>query len=501
LSFDTATRTFGGTPGNSDVGNVSLRITATDLSGSSVSSLFAVAVANVNDAPTVLHSIPPQTVLEDTLFSYTLPDNVFIDVDAGDRLSYSASLADGNPVPSWLAFEAGSQTFSGTPGNTEVGSLVISVSATDQAGAAVSTILSLNIENVNDAPVINMPIPDQTAKQGQAYQYALPASTFTDVDAGDSLSYVATLEGGDPLPAWLAFDAVNRSFTGTPGSGDISNLNISVTASDRAGSQVSDSFTLKVNTAYNEINGTSGWDLLFGTDGNDRIDGKAKADLMIGLGGDDLYIVDNPLDIVLELPGEGVDTVEASVSYSLLWHVENLTLTGTKAINGTGNSLDNVLTGNSAANTLTGQEGNDTLIGGKGNDRLIGGLGNDLYLLGRGDGIDTVVENDATAGNTDIAQFLTGVAADQIWFKKATNNLEVSIIGTSDKLVIKDWYLGNAYHVEQFKTTDGAKTLTDSNVQNLVNAMASFAPPAAGQTTLPTNYQTDLAPVIAANWQ
>jgi hypothetical protein len=55
--------------------------------------------------------------------------------------------------------------------------------------------------------------------------------------------------------------------------------------------------------------------------------------------------------------------------------------------------------------------------------------------------------------------------------------------------------------VEQFKTTDGAKTLLDSNVQNLVNAMASFAPPAAGQTTLPANYQTSLAPVIATNWQ
>jgi hypothetical protein len=68
-------------------------------------------------------------------------------------------------------------------------------------------------------------------------------------------------------------------------------------------------------------------------------------------------------------------------------------------------------------------------------------------------------------------------------------------------LVIRDWYLGTANHVEQFKTTDGARTLPDSNVQNLVNAMASFAPPAAGQTSLPSTYQTALATVIAANWQ
>lgn len=63
-----------------------------------------------------------------------------------------------------------------------------------------------------------------------------------------------------------------------------------------------------------------------------------------------------------------------------------------------------------------------------------------------------------------------------------------------------NWYSGSAYHVEQFKTADG-KTLLDTRVENLVTAMAAFAPPAAGQTTLPSNYQTALAPVIAANWQ
>lgn len=121
------------------------------------------------------------------------------------------------------------------------------------------------------------------------------------------------------------------------------------------------------------------------------------------------------------------------------------------------------------------------------------------YVLGRGYGADTVQENDATAGNTDVLQFLSGVASDQIWLRQVSNNLEVSIIGTSDKATLTNWYLGNQYHVEQFKTSDG-KTLLDSQVQNLVSAMAGFTPPAAGQTTLPPNYQTALAPVIAANW-
>ena len=157
--------------------------------------------------------------------------------------------------------------------------------------------------------------------------------------------------------------------------------------------------------------------------------------------------------------------------------------------------------GSAGDNQIAGSAGNDVLWGAGGSDQLTGGLGNDTYILGRGDGKDTIVENDATAGNTDVAQFMSGIAVDQIWFRKASNNLEVSIIGTSDKLVIKDWYLGDAYRVEEIKTTDGAMTLIDNNVQNLVNAMASFAPPAAGQTTLPQNYQDALGGVIAANWQ
>jgi len=455
----------------------------------------------LNHAPVAGEAIAAPLATEDSLYQFAVPATAFVDTDSGDALSYVARLVNGDPLPDWLAFDAATRTFSGTPGNDHIGGLDIDLEVQDVFGLSAAQTFRLDVANVNDAPIVSVPIPEQNAKQGQAYQYALPVNTFTDVDAGDSLSYVVALEGGGPLPAWLAFDAVNRTFAGTPGSGDISNLNISVTATDRAGSQVSDSFTLKVNTAYNEINGTSGWDILIGTAGNDRIDGKARADVMAGLGGDDLYIVDNPLDFVLELPGGGVDAVEASLNYRLPWFVENLTLTGTSAINGTGNFYDNLMIGNSASNVLTADAGNDTLNGMGGNDTLTGGTGNDTYILGRGYGIDTAVENDAAAGNTDVAQFLSSVSADQIWFKKATNNLEVSIIGTSDKLVVKDWYLGNAYHVEQFKTTDGAKTLLDSNVQNLVNAMASFAPPAAGQTSLPSTYQTALAPVIAANWQ
>jgi Ca2+-binding RTX toxin-like protein len=156
--------------------------------------------------------------------------------------------------------------------------------------------------------------------------------------------------------------------------------------------------------------------------------------------------------------------------------------------------------GGAGNDAITGSAGNDVIVGGAGTDRLTGGLGNDSYRLGRGDGADTIVENDATAGNIDAAEFLAGIAADQIWLRHVGNNLEASVIGTGDKLIVQNWYIGEQHRVEEFRTAAGGRLL-DSQVENLVQAMAAFAPPGAGQTTLPPAYQESLAPVIAANWQ
>ncbi|MBD2463032.1 calcium-binding protein [Oscillatoria sp. FACHB-1407] len=151
--------------------------------------------------------------------------------------------------------------------------------------------------------------------------------------------------------------------------------------------------------------GLGGGDSLDGGNGNDILDGGAGNDRLIGGRGDDIYVVNSVGDRVLERAGQGTDTVRASVSWVLADNLEKLELIGNAAINGTGNSSNNVLTGNNANNTLSGGGGNDGIFGQGGNDVLDGGVGADTMLGGAGDDIylvdDTVDLVNEKAVNTE----------------------------------------------------------------------------------------------------
>ncbi len=157
--------------------------------------------------------------------------------------------------------------------------------------------------------------------------------------------------------------------------------------------------------------------------------------------------------------------------------------------------------GGQGNDVLSGNAGFDYLEGGRGNDELYGGDGGDTYTFGRGDGVDGIInaDTDAEGVNLDTVKFMGDINSNQLWFQQAGNDLEVSVIGTADKIKIKDWYAGNANQVDVFKTADD-KSLVAANVNQLVQAMASFAPPAMGETNLSTNYDQSLNAVIAANW-
>ena len=177
---------------------------------------------------------------------------------------------------------------------------------------------------------------------------------------------------------------------------------------------------------------------LTGSTGNDTLNGGAGIDVMVGGRGNDIYIVDQSTDATVEEANQGTDLVQSSVTYTLQEHVENLTLTGTASINGTGNSLANRIIGNAGANTLEGGDGNDTLEGGAGNDTLLGGDGVDILigglgsdLLAGGSGADVFRFNQAL-GSTNIDRindFLSGVdrlELDDAIFKKLQGDTNLS---------------------------------------------------------------------------
>ena len=245
LRFDAATGTFSGMAANADVGSLRIRIVATDLVGATGTTEFTLEVVNSNDAP-VATALADQRAREDEPLRVVVPADTFSDVDAGDALAFSAGLANGAALPAWLRFDVATRTFSGTPGEDDSGVMTVRVTATDTAGASAWSDFTLTVEPVNDAPVLARPLPSLQVDQGGALRWTMPADQFTDVDAGDALTYGATLASGSALPGWLRFDATTRTLSGVPAAGDIGLLTLRIVATDRAGTSAAGELVLTV---------------------------------------------------------------------------------------------------------------------------------------------------------------------------------------------------------------------------------------------------------------
>lgn len=228
--------------------------------------------------------------------------------------------------------------------------------------------------------------------------------------------------------------------------------------------------TLLGGDGDDQLWGGTGADMLSGGAGADYLDGGAGADQMQGGAGNDVYIVDDGGDVIVEATGGGTDQVQASASHALAGELENLFLTGSAAIDGTGNALANYLAGNAAANRLDGAGGNDTLVGGAGDDILLGGAGNDAYIVDATSGSDVV---DNTGGGSDTLFFNSGVTFERLSFSRDGDDLLISIDQSATPAVrVLNHFLGGDAAID-YVQPDGGSTLTAAQINQIVVSAGS----------------------------
>jgi Ca2+-binding RTX toxin-like protein len=331
-----------------------------------------------NTAPILAKAIGnPNIVTTNSTLNYTIPAGTFSDANS-DPLIYSATLANGTLLPSWLSINGTTGNFSGIMLTSFTGVLNLEVTATDPFLASAVTQFTLTVT--------------RNVSTGSSNPDSLNGSGVPDslIGAEDN----DTLRGFDNADTLSGGAGADRLFGG-------------------AGND-----TLDGGTGADVLEGEAGNDILFGADGN------SGNDTLLGGSGDDAYNVDGNNDVITEADNGGTEYVYAYGNYTLPTNVEHLVLE-LMATNGTGNELGNFILGNSTLDTtLQGLVGNDTLIGGSGNDTLIGGTEND-YLDGRqgkdslegGNGNDILVGdggNDTLIGSTGDDLLSAGEGIDSL---------------------------------------------------------------------------------------
>jgi len=444
--------------------------------------------------------------------SLTLDPEVFVGVENLTLLGSTAIDATGNGGNNVLTGNSGNNILTGLDGNDTLDggtagtdslrgglgndiylvdrSSGISITensgqGTDEVRASVTYTLGSNLENLTLLGTGNINGTGNSLANtiaGNSGNNTLSGGTGVDQMSGGAGNDIFVVDNAGDVAienAGEGTDLVQSAVTFTLGA-NIENLTL--TGSSAANGTG--------NTLDNVLTGNSGNNTLTGLAGNDTLDpGSAGTDVLVGGQGNDTYTVTRTTGITLtENASEGTDLVNASVAYTLGNNLENLTLTGSSALNGTGNTLDNVLTGNSGSNTLTGLGGNDTLdAGSAGTDVLLGGLGDDTYIVARTSGI-TITEN-ASEGTDSVLASVTHTLATNVENLTLTGSSTINGTGnalanvitgnsannTLDGLAGADTLIGgvgnDTYTVDN---TGDVVTENASEGTDLVNASATY---------------------------
>jgi Ca2+-binding RTX toxin-like protein len=232
--------------------------------------------------------------------------------------------------------------------------------------------------------------------------YGLGNDVYTLTATSDIVSE-APSGGFDTINAAFSYSLADTDGAGSFGA-NVENLVLTGSAVNGTG-----------NALNNAITGNAASNNLSGGTGNDTLTGGAGADTLTGGVGNDTYVIDSG-DTLVELTGQGTDTVQAGFNYTLAAEFENLILTGTADLRGTGNAVANTIVGNAGNNVLAGGDGNDNLKGAAGSDTLTGGAGSDRFVI------------DSLAGSDTITDFVTGV-------DKVAVNASTLRVGDGDNVV------------------------------------------------------------------
>jgi uncharacterized delta-60 repeat protein len=444
-------------PANAHGGLAAFTVTAVDPSGAASFPAVPVTiqVAAVNDAPTLTAVTPLAGAVEDQPYTIRYDDLAAAADEAdldGDALAFRIEgvtagtlTKNGQPaIPGNTTLSPG-ETLAWTPPVNAYGNLTAFTVAAIDPALAVSqppAPVTIRVDAVNDPPVLGAKTAVVGYREGGPPVKPYPDLAVADVDHARLAGATVILTDFRPLDllaADTAGTAVRANYDRSTGTLSLigadtpaayqsvlrtlrfttaedltapgrRHLQLAVTdgvSSSRVlASELSLAPSVIVGTeARDLLVGTGANDLLKGLGGNDLLDGKAGADRLLGGAGDDTYVVDNPLDSLVESVDAGIDTVRASVSWKLAGNLENLALIGNGNLAGTGNALNNRLVGNAGDNTLEGRNGKDLLIGGLGKDVLSGGAGADSFRYGGpnespvGAGRDLIVDFSRVAGD------------------------------------------------------------------------------------------------------
>ena len=433
-------------------------------------------------APTAGKPLAAQSIHEKEKLTYTLAEDTFHTANKDDKLTYSARLADGKPLPGWLSFNPQTRTFSGTPSNDDVGMLNVEISAKGKGGSANQR-FTLNVINVNDAPQAGQKLPTLQIEHNKLFYYQLPEDAFKDIDKNDKLTFSATSENGQSLPSWLKFDAYNGTFTGSPSANTPQgNYRVTVTVTDSGGLKAHQTLVLNLaqGTPLKPVNGTDRNDILISSADNELLAGKGGKDVYQfsrGFGHDlinnhdensnqddvvtftnmnrkDFVIMRDYTSLYLRsLSGTDELRIMGQFPANSKWRIGEIrfadgsiltadeierelqkTTEGDDHIYG---SKDNdIINGKGGNDVISGEEGDDELYGEDGNDNLIGSVGNDKLSGGAGeDSLNGGDGRDHLSGGAGNDELIGGEDDDQLHGNEGDDKLYG---GTGNDLLIGD---------------------------------------------------------------